>query len=253
MTRRELLGRAVDECMEELYKYVQPKVEWEDFLSQSKAYSKMYEKWEKYHTTFLNKDKNPKEWEQYKEAYALFEWEDKDRIECIGPAPFEFYYLPSKIMRDICDHYISIYKLDSKQNLLDTIEILKNYCKEPIVDKYIPEYTDEYGNRHPGHRGYEHPDNLVIKLIEKFSPLEVDEKTLAEEVQDIFFEFLDMAGNFYNWNSEYNAFNMSVYLGCSPNSNKEAVIKNWSEYRNIDIDIDEEQIKKDYYGEDEEF
>ena len=52
-------------------------------------------------------------------------------------------------------------------------------------------------------------------------------------------------------NQLLNSFNVSVYLGASPNSNKKAVIENWKKYRNQDIEIDEEQIKKDYYGEDE--
>ena len=64
-----------------------------------------------------------------------------------------------------------------------------------------------------------------------------------------FFEFLDMAGKFYNWNRDLNSFNMTVYLGPSPNSNKQSVIDNWKKYKNQDIEIDEEQIKKDYYGE----
>ena len=74
---------------------------------------------------------------------------------------------------------------------------------------------------------------------------------LANKLQDKFFEFLDMAGNFYNWNGDLNSFNTSVYLGVSPNSNKKAVIENWKKYRNIDIEIDEEQIKKNYYGEED--
>ena len=32
-----------------------------------------------------------------------------------------------------------------------------------------------------------------------------------------------MAGNFYNWNRDLNSFNVSVYMGPSPNSYKEAV------------------------------
>ena len=61
-----------------------------------------------------------------------------------------------------------------------------------------------------------------------------------------------MAGEFFNWNGYLNGFNTHVYLGGTPNSNKEAVIENWKKYRNKDIKIDEEQIKKEYYG-DEEF
>ena len=69
--------------------------------------------------------------------------------------------------------------------------------------------------------------------------------------QDKFFEFLDMAGNFYNWNRNLNTFNMSVYLGPSPNCNKDGVIENWKKYRGVDIEIDEKQINKEFYGEDD--
>jgi hypothetical protein len=72
----------------------------------------------------------------------------------------------------------------------------------------------------------------------------------AKELQDKFFEFLDMAGKFYKWNGELNSFNASVYLGESPCSNKNTVIENWKKYRNKDIEINEEQIKKKYYEED---
>ena len=40
MTRNELLGEAVDRCMEELYQYARPKVTWKDFIQQNKEYSK---------------------------------------------------------------------------------------------------------------------------------------------------------------------------------------------------------------------
>ena len=39
---------------------------------------------------------------------------------------------------------------------------------------------------------------------------------------------------------------MSVYLGPSPNSNKEAVIENWKKYRNKDIEIDESKYNDEY-------
>ena len=66
--------------------------------------------------------------------------------------------------------------------------------------------------------------------------------------QDKFFKFLDMAGNFYEFNRYLNGFNMHVYLGGTPSSNKESVIENWKKYRNIDIEIDESK----YNEEDEE-
>ena len=209
MTRNEVIGQAVDQCMKELYSYAVPKVSWEDFIEENKAY------------------------------------------KTGDPRPYEFYYLPKDIMKDICDSYIYVYQLDSQQELLNTISILKDYCRNPIVDKYINEYTDEYGDWHPGHRDYDHPDNLEKELYNLIPDSGFTKSEIVKSIQDKFFEFLDMAGNFYNWNRDLNTFSMNVYLGASPNSNKEAVIENWKKYRNVDIEIDEEQIKRDYYGDDE--
>ena len=224
MTRREVLSNAVTECLKELYSWATPKIDWEEFLKENKIYTEKYTKWE------VLENRPP-------------------ILEYCGPRPYEFYYLPSDIFNDIKESYVYAYKLDGQKELLDTIEILKNYCKEPIVDKYI----EGKGNE-PGYRGYDHPDNLekeIFKVIDDNIPLYQPPRKLVSGLQDKFFEFLDMAGNFFNWNGDLNSFYMSVCLGASPNSNKQAVIDNWKKYRKQDIEIDEEQIKKDYYGEED--
>ena len=220
-TRDEVLSQAAEECLKDFYNYAFPKVSWEDFLKENQEYTKKYNEWEKL--------------------------ENKPPIkEFCGPRPYEFYYLPSDIIKDISLSYVHVYRMDQQQELLDTIEILKNYCKEPIVDKYIEREGDQ-----PGYRGYDHPNNLEKELIEICDQHSHEPVNMAKEIQNKFFEFLDMAGKFYNWNRDLNSFNMTVYLGPSPNSNKQAVIDNWKQYRNKDIEIDEEQIKKEYYGDDE--
>jgi hypothetical protein len=199
-------------------------------------YSNRYKLWEK------TKDTDP-------------EYIGKTRLECIGPAPYEFYYLPSDVMKEICDSYVSAYKMDAHKNLLDIIGILKDYCEKPIVDKYI----EREGNQ-PGYRGYAHPDNLEKELGKLFeneilkdiarqyneqfhlnnTSIESSVSNIyAKILQDKFFEFLDMAGEFYTWNYDLNSFNTTVYLGPSPCSNKERVIENWKIYRNEDITIDD--------------
>jgi hypothetical protein len=218
-TRDEVLSQAAEDCLKDFYKYAVPKVSWEDFLKENREYTKKYNEWEKL--------------------------ENKPPIkEFCGPKPYEFYYLPSDIIKDIALSYVHAYKMDTQQELLDTIKILKDYCKKPIVDKYI-----KGENGFPGHRGYEHPNNLEKELIEICEQHSHEPVNMAKEIQNKFFEFLDMAGKFFNWNRDLNSFNVTVYLGPSPNSNKQAVIDNWKQYRNKDIEIDEEQIKKDYYGE----
>lgn len=223
ITRRDVLADAIDKCREELYSLAQPSVNYDDFIEENKIY--------------LNKEE---------EYYSLPENDRPPYHEYMGPKPFEFYYLPEKIMREVCESYIHAYKFNDKQELLDTIIILKNYCKDPIVDKYFEGESREDGTKRPGYRGYEHPDNLE-KEINKI----IDDEDTSEYIQNKFFEFLDMAGNFFNWTKDLYTFYTSIYLGASPNSNKKAVIENWKKYRNQDIEIDEEKIKKDYYGDDE--
>ena len=240
MNREDVLNNAITECLKELYSWVTPKIDWDEFIKENKIYNEKYKEWESL------KDKTP-------------------ILEYCGPKPYEFYYLPAEIFNDIKESYVYAYKLNGQKELLDTIEILKNYCKKPIIDKYI-----EGENGFPGHRGYDHPDNLEKKLQKIFDDKILPDickqynkqynlqttgiessvsKAYSQIFQDKFFEFLDMAGNFFNWNRDLNSFYMSVCLGASPNSNKQAVIDNWKKYRNQDIEIDEEQIKKDYYGE----
>lgn len=242
MTRNDVLSRAIDECIKEFYSIAQPHIEWEDLKEQCEIYAKAYIEWEEYKKAERD---NPKLYKEYNER---LEWKGKSITECIGPRPYEFYYLPNEIQKDIANSYIHAYKFDNQQELLDTIDILKNYCKEPIVDKWIEGEGDN-----PGHRGYEHPDNLkqIIAnfLNQKYNSLYNFDEECAKELQDKFFEFLDMAGNFYNWNHELNTFNMNVFLGIAPSTNKEKVIDNWKKYRNKDIEIDEKQMKEDYYGE----
>lgn len=227
MTRQDVLIQACNQCMEELYKYAVPHVSWEQFKKECKEYSKKYKEWDDWKTKNVS---HP-------------EWEGISVEVSIGPKPFEFYYLPEEIMKDICNSYIYAYKIDERQNLLDIIDILKKYCEDPIVDKWIEESDGR------GYRGYEYIDNLKTELIKIFSSLDTDEQKLAVEIQNKFFEFLDKASTFYKWNADLNSFNCTIYLGASPCSNKETVIENWKRYRNTDIVINDKEIKENYYGE----
>lgn len=244
MTRHEVIDQAITQCMKELYSYAIPHIEWEKLKKENEVYSNKYKVWKNYQNYFYSKDKNPELWLQYKSSFP--DWENKSVEECIGPKPYEFYYLPQEIMKGICGSYIYAYKLDEKQELLNTILILKDYCRHPVVSKYI-----EKDGNNPGYRGYENPDNLEKEITKILGPEAEDNPYHVHKICNKFFEFLDMAGNFYNWNSELNTFSVNIYLGASPNSNKEAVIENWKKYRNKNIEIDEEQIKRKYYGEED--
>lgn len=212
LTRYDVLNKAVKECLMELYSLAQPSISWEAFEEENRIFKEKEAEYEAL---------------EEKPSYSEF----------VGPKPFEFYYLPGDVIEDVCNSYIHAYRLNEKEELLDTIEILKNYCKQPIVVKSSKL------------NGYEHPNNLEKELriiLEQVDPSFVE---ISEQLQNKFFEFLDMAGQFFNWTRDLNSFQMSIYLGPSPSLNKEAVIENWKKYRNKDIEIDEEQIKQNYYGE----
>lgn len=221
ITRRDVLADAIDKCTRELYSLAQPKVNYDDFIEENKIYLK-----------------------KEKEYYSLPKDNRLPYHEYMGPKPYEFYYLPREIFKEIADSYVEAYKFNDKQELLDIIQVLKDYCKEPIVDEWIEGNADE-----SGHRGYKHPDNLEKELYqtlkEYFDDSETDPNAVAKELQNKFFEFLDMASNFFNWNGYLNAFNTHVYLGGTPSSNKESVIENWKRYRNTDIEIDESKYNEE--------
>lgn len=221
ITRRDVIADVADKCMKELYSLVQPAITWEDFIKENKEFIKREEEYYKL----------PKE---NKISYKEF----------MGPKPYEFYYLPKEVLKEIVDNYIYAYEIDEHQNLLDTIDLLKKYCDDPIEEFYHPGEGEN-----PGYRDYRHPDNLVTCLLSELK--EYVSSDISEEIvykaKDLFFKFLDMAGKFYNSHWWLNSFNTTIYLGASPNSNKEAVIENWKKYRNKDIEIDESKYNEEDY------
>lgn len=221
ITRRDVIADAADKCMKELYSLAQPAITWEDFIKENKEFIKKEEEYYKL----------PKE---NRISYKEF----------IGPKPYEFYYLPKEVLKEIVDNYIYAYEIDEHQNLLNTIDLLKKYCDDPIEEFYHPGE-----GKNPGYRDYRHPDNLVTCLISELK--EYTSSDLSEEIvdkaKDLFFKFLDKAGKFYDSHWWLNSFNTTVYLGASPNSNKEAVIENWKKYRNKDIEIDESKYNEEDY------
>ena len=99
ITRRDVIADAADKCMKELYSLAQPTITWEDFIKENKEFIKREEEYYKL----------PKE---NKISYKEF----------MGPKPYEFYYLPKEVLKEVVDNYIYAYEIDEHQNLLDTIE-----------------------------------------------------------------------------------------------------------------------------------
>lgn len=213
ITRSEVIGKACIDCLKELYSKVQPEITWDEFMQQNKEYSVKYNQW--------------------------IQMENRPPIEeFCGLRPYEFYYLPREVMKEIADSYVRAYKLDEHSDLLTIIKILREYCDEPIEEAYVEESNGEK------RRSYIHPlplqEWIAGILRGYYNDSECgDHITVARELCEEFYHYLDKAGKFYTWNRDLNEFNTSVYLGPSPNSNKEKVIENWKKYRNKSIVIDD--------------
>ena len=213
ITRRDVLEKASMDCLKELYSKAQPVVDWDDFMKQNKDYSIKYEQW-------VQMGNHP------------------PIEEFCGPRPYEFYYLPKNVMKEIADAYVRAYEIDKHAELIDIIDILKGYCNKPIEESYVKESDGER------RRGYIYPlpiqEWIAGILRGYYDDSECsDHSTVAKELCEEFYHYLDKAGKFYSWNMDINTFNTTVYLGPSPNSNKEAVIENWKKYRNTEITIDD--------------
>lgn len=235
ITKSDVVGKAVDNCMKVLYSLAQPHIDWDEFVKENKNYSNKYKAWERYYELSKKESLTKEELKEF--SVYPNKWKDKSLEDCIGPAPFKFYYLPRNILTEVVNNFVYAYELDQHQQLLDTIHILKDYCEKPIVDKYI--------KKEDGQLEYNHPDNLkkeVTKLLNiYFHNFDFDLSAIAEDIEKVFFDFLDMAGNFFYWNGYLEAFNCAVYLGASPYTNKQEVIDNWKKYRNQTIKIDDSE------------
>jgi hypothetical protein len=235
ITKSDVIRKAADNCMKVLYSLAQPHIEWDEFVKENKNYSNRYKAWERYYELSKKESLTKEELKEF--SVYPNEWKDKSLEDCIGPAPFKFYYLPRNVFEEVVNNFVYAYELDQHQQLLDTIHILKDYCEKPIVDKYI--------KKEDGLPEYDHPDNLkkeVTKLLNMyFHNSNCDLSAIAEDIEKVFFDFLDMAGNFFKWNGYLEAFNYTIYLGASPYTNKQEVIDNWKKYRNQTIKINDSE------------
>lgn len=98
--------------------------------------------------------------DEYKKQHEGMTEEEKDKSQL-----FNSHYLPSKVYDAIKDDFVEAYEL--KSQLPTIIDILKDYFKEPVVDKWIEGKDDN----DLGHRGYERPepmDEETFKTVEKY-------------------------------------------------------------------------------------
>ena len=158
----------------------------------------------------------------YKASYPPISYEDlceesrkiNEGLEKPKFGVYDLHYLPNRIYEEILKDFIEAYEM--KSNLPDIVEILKNYFKDPVVDKYIKPKDGS-----PGYKGYDHLEPM------------------PQEHYEVAAKFLDMANSFFKWNKDEDAFYFTV-CNVSPSGNREVVEKWYHEHGNPDFKIPED-------------
>ena len=192
MNRTEIIEKAINECLAEMYSKAQPPF---DYMQMLEDYENGCEG--------LN--------EKYRDFYMR-------------------HYLSQEEYHEIQEKYIDLYRIHNewKENADLMIDYLK---KGGTKDKYIPERVDEDGFKHPGYRGYEKVDPLKDYITEILTPFFSDCNDLVDTITNKVFELMDNCKDFYCPNREEISFTFSV-VNYSPNSNKETVLKYWEDQGN---------------------
>lgn len=168
---------------------------------------------------------------------------------------YDRHYLSFDEYNYILNKYMNAYRIKGEWE--DNIEVLETYLKEGgTKEKYIDEYTDEYGNYHPGTRGYEKVAPLKEHIYDIIYGEYDGNGEIAEDVTnkvvDKVMEIIKMCKNFYCFNMDEQKFRNTLALGATPTSNIETVKKWWKDHYDIDVEIEERNPmllwEMDYYG-----
>ena len=187
INRNDVILKAMDECLEEMFKWAQPSISIKELIKSG----------------FKDDEKNP--------LYTK-------------------HYLSSDNFSYIKDCYAYSYGI--VDNWDDTFNLIYEQLeKGGIEDDYKPATEDR-----PGYRDYKKVDPLTKHLR-------------TPEDFDTVIEYIKKIQDFFKGHCrELNSFSMSVCLGCSPSSNKEAVEKYWQENGRPDFKIKDFKIGDVIYG-----
>ena len=216
ITRDDVLSRAVEDCYRELFAKAQPEADYDNLL-------------EEYRLGKIDEDKDGP---IYNRHYISYE---------------EYIYIINK--------YIEAYKIESEWK--SDVGVVEDYLNEGgSKDKYIEEYTDEYGDYHPGYRGYEKVPPLkdqIINVLNNFNGGKCpDQERLVDNLMTVIMDDIATCKDFYQFNMDECKFRNTLAFGSTPTFNKETVKQWWKEHYNVDIEIEERNPllfwEYDYYG-----
>lgn len=214
LSREDILERAYNECMIEMYAKSQPSANFNELLEGVK------------NGTIIDTP-NDKVFERY---YLSYE---------------EFHYILNK--------YVELYGMSEKWNsYLETVE--KYFTGEGRKDIWIAEKTDEDGDKHPGYRSSEavpHIKDTIYNILKQYIN-DSNSQEIRDKITKEVLSYIENCKNYYRYDREEHNFSARVALGCSPTSNKNSVIEYWKK-QGKDIEIVERNPRllwdMDYYGE----
>jgi hypothetical protein len=212
LEREDIISEAIHKCMTELYAKAQPMADYDNLIAE-------------YESGKIGKD---------------------ERV-------YERHYISDDEMKYIVNKYLEAYRL--KEEWKEDIEIVERYLTEGgLKDAYIPEKIDEDGFKHPGYRSAEKVPPLkdqIYNCLFEYTDAD-DAKNITDKIFNIVMDNISNCKNFYKFDRDEQKFSFNIYLGASPTSNKETVIKWWKDNYNVDIEIEERNPlllwEMDYYG-----
>lgn len=228
LSRRDMMKRAYNECLTEMYAKAQPYADFNTLIEEVKNGN-------------IKDDPHDPVYNRY---YLSYE---------------EFHYILEK--------YNRIYGF-TEQFTSDIEIVEDYFNGKGRKDVWIPDRIDNDGFKHPGYRSSEevpHINDNIKKILSQYIDNSDHINYISNDISNLVFEYLDNCKNYYRFDIEEQSFNASVALGCSPTSNKETVIEYWKN-KNHKIEIEDrnpllfyemdeygenfEEYMKDDYGED---
>ena len=201
----------------------------------------------------LNKAHHDCMCEMYAKAQPAADWDnilEEYRTGKLGKDEhvYDRHYLSIDEFLYIRDKYKEAYNIHKTWR--PNIEFLEELLtKGGLKDKYNSDYTDEYGNHHPGYRSAEDvkpiKDQILNALSEDVSSGRREQ--LADYITTIVMNTIKNYKDFYHFDREADDFDCNISLGASPCSNAETVKQWWKENYNQDIEIEERNPRLFWY------
>jgi hypothetical protein len=214
LERKEIIQRAFDDCMREMYAKSQPEADYDNLIQEYKD-GKIGKEERIYDRHYLSQEEFLYIRNKYKEAYNIkSHWKDDIEIleDYLNKGGLKDKYIPEKKDPDGFVHpgYRSSEKV------------------QPLKDQIDEVITKFYGGKKP------------------------DQERLVDNLMETIMGNISNCKDFYKFDAEESSFDCSIALGASPSGSAKNVKEWWKDNYNVDIEMEERNPllfwEQDYYG-----